>query len=92
MSKDSSISTPHLEKALFTLERKRHITAEIVNRLLDMDRLNEFISQCKTAPAHYHPLLIPLCLFGFTLIPQSDEWLRDRDSLVMFMLWKVNEA
>lgn len=44
------------------------------------------------AAIHYHPLLNPFCLSGFTLIPESEEWLTDRDLLVMFMLWKMNKA
>lgn len=44
------------------------------------------------AAVHYHPRLDPLCLSGFTLIPESGEWLTDSDSLVMFMLWKMNNA
>lgn len=46
----------------------------------------------QTASTHYHPLLIPLSLFGFTLIPESEEWLTGRDLLALFMLWKLNEV
>lgn len=47
MNKDTSISAPHLEDALFTVETKRHIGAGIGSRLLDKDRRNEFILQYK---------------------------------------------
>lgn len=92
MNRDTSISTPHLEEALFSAETKRHINAEIGSRLLDIDRSNEFRITMQIAPIHYHPLLNPLCLSGFTLIPDSDEWLTDRGLLVVFMLWKMNKA
>lgn len=63
MNKDSSIFTSHLAEALFTIETKRHSIAEIGSSLLDIDRLNEFILQCKQhLPIIIHCLFLLVCL------------------------------